>query len=246
MNVPKEKNAYVACLDILGVRRALREFGATALAGKYAQAVDMARERREAQHTFLKAGITTMAQAEALGEEAVAFKTQWFTAIEHVTIFSDSLFAFTVDDSPHSLVNLCEFTNTVWRMFYYQDLPMRGTIACGTTLVDTSRSLYIGTAIVDAFLLQEDISVMGVVLKDGLEPDTASATRILDVPTKGGHILPLRVPVNGQDGRLVLKDEVVAPFKRMRTAAGESQAERYAKSVPIVATMLNLEESDLY
>jgi hypothetical protein len=98
------------------------------------------------------------AMGQAVGQ------VRWFEEIEHVGVFSDTLIVFTIDDSLNSLSMICQFANSIFKVFLARKLPLRGAIAHGETILDIDQSLFLGQAIVDAHKLGESLDSLGIVL----------------------------------------------------------------------------------
>ena len=79
------------------------------------------------------------------------------------TIFSDSIFIFTKDDSFPNLRRFLSYVKKVMRLALRKEIPLKGAIAYGDIVVDDEVNLFCGQPIIDAYLLEEDLQYMGVV-----------------------------------------------------------------------------------
>ncbi len=180
-----------------------------------------------------------MEQALELGDEAVDFKFEMYSRIERIVVFSDSLFAFTKDDTAQDLSKICQFANTVFKIFMKEGLPLRGAIAHGETIVDPEHSLYLGDGIVKAYLLEEQLKIVGVVLHPDLNPENPHETAELEVALKDDKSQKLRIPVIGST--ILFPAEAAPAFLKLARLAGESERQRYVNSEAIVAAMCTWE-----
>lgn len=85
------------------------------------------------------------------------------------TAFSDSIFLFTKDDSLENLRHLVLSLNRMIRMAFRAGIPLKGAIASGEMVVDLEKSLFCGQPITDAYLLEEDLQYMGIVVHHSVE-----------------------------------------------------------------------------
>lgn len=85
------------------------------------------------------------------------------------TIFSDSIFIFSKDDSFTNLRYFLTYVKRVMRMALRAEIPLKGAIAYGDIIVDEEQNLFCGQPIIDAYLLEEDLQYMGVVFHHTFE-----------------------------------------------------------------------------
>lgn len=85
------------------------------------------------------------------------------------TIFSDSIFIFSKDDSFTNLRHFLTYVKRVMRMALRAEIPLKGAIAYGDIIVDEEQNLFCGQPIIDAYLLEEDLQYMGVVFHHTFE-----------------------------------------------------------------------------
>jgi len=85
------------------------------------------------------------------------------------TIFSDSIFIFSKDDSFPNLRHFLTYVKRVMRMALRAEIPLKGAIAYGDIVVDEEQNLFCGQPIIDAYLLEEDLQYMGVVFHHTFE-----------------------------------------------------------------------------
>lgn len=85
------------------------------------------------------------------------------------TIFSDSIFIITKDDSFLNLRRFLSYVKKVMRIALRKEIPLKGAIAYGDIVVDDEVNLFCGQPIIDAYLLEEDLQYMGVVFHHTFE-----------------------------------------------------------------------------
>lgn len=85
------------------------------------------------------------------------------------SIFSDSIFIFTRDDSFVTLRHFLSYVKRVMRMALRNEIPLKGAIAYGDIVVDDNTNLFCGQPIIDAYLLEEELQYMGVVFHHTFE-----------------------------------------------------------------------------
>lgn len=80
--------------------------------------------------------------------------------------FSDSIVLFSVDDSNDSLVTISKVTEKIMRaaIRHTNPIPLKGALAKGNVTCDMSKQLFFGQALIDAFLLEENVQYYGVVV----------------------------------------------------------------------------------
>jgi hypothetical protein len=84
-------------------------------------------------------------------------------------IFSDSILIITKDntkDSFFSIIYACQF---LLCDSFENRIPIKGALSYGTITADFEKSLFFGKALIDAYTLQEQLYVYGVVLDEKVE-----------------------------------------------------------------------------
>jgi hypothetical protein len=112
-------------------------------------------------------------------------------------LFSDSIILISSDDSESSMNEMAFNAGWILSKAILSGIPMKGAIACGEQTAILERSLYFGKPLIDAFDLQNELQLYGVVLHHTLEKHL-KALKIIDkfeniifnylVPTKNGKI----------------------------------------------------------
>lgn len=85
------------------------------------------------------------------------------------TTFSDSIFIFTKSDSIAEFRNFIQFIRRFMRNSIRRNIPLKASIAYGEIVVYKDRKIFCGKPIVNAFLLQEDLQYMGIVVHHSVE-----------------------------------------------------------------------------
>lgn len=229
-SLPSER--FVGCFDILGFSDAVRQKGTAALAQVYTQAIEHTAQTKDLDVQF-----------EVLGQ--VVGQQRWFENIEHVAIFSDTVMVFTKDLSHNSFHEICQFANTVFKLFLYQHLPLRGAIAHGPVILKPSLGLFLGEGILEAHELEQSLDSLGIVLSSKLPAvEAATTTRLCKVMQKGNpNALSLLVPVTGYGLKSASSENLADKFRELRSEAGQACAPRYQNSEEIVAAMLNVDRN---
>jgi hypothetical protein len=78
--------------------------------------------------------------------------------------FSDSIILVSDDETLDSLSHLVDDVRLIFFQSIFSGIPMKGAIAHGKMTADRDNSLYFGQPLIDAFELQQDLQLYGVVL----------------------------------------------------------------------------------
>lgn len=92
------------------------------------------------------------------------------TRLNPMTVFSDSMFAVTHDDSPESKRQIAHFANNMFLRFLREGLPIRGAIASGAVWWNRNTDVRLGPAITRAVSFADSLDCIGIVLDDTLPP----------------------------------------------------------------------------
>lgn len=124
--------------------------------------------------------------------------TQYIGIYEHMGLqlaqFSDSIVLFSSDDSLNSLGAIGEVVSGVMRIAIQQQIPLKGAIAQGQITCDISKQLFFGQALIDAYLLEENIHYYGVLVHHSAEQSvielnkTSLLFKDVKAPLKSGKI----------------------------------------------------------
>lgn len=86
-------------------------------------------------------------------------------------MFSDSLLFFTDGENQDEIVTLAELLKKVMCYATSRGIPLKGAIAKGTFTADMSKQLYFGQPLIDAYLLEEDAVVYGIIAHHTIEKE---------------------------------------------------------------------------
>ncbi len=111
-----------------------------------------------------------------------------------LALFSDSILIYSQNDSVDSLHALADITSHIMMYAIQQEkpIPLKGAIAAGRMTCNQTKQLYFGQALIDAYLLEENIKYYGVLVHHSAESYLKSAEfpvfRDVRAPLKGGDI----------------------------------------------------------
>lgn len=112
-----------------------------------------------------------------------------------VSLFSDSILIYSQDDSIDSLHALADVTSHIMMYAIQQErpIPLKGAIAAGRMTCNQTKQLYFGQALIDAYLLEENVKYYGVLVHHSAEKYIHNGDftefRDINAPLKGGEIL---------------------------------------------------------
>lgn len=107
--------------------------------------------------------------------------------------FSDSILIYSSNSSTKSLESISKVTCNVMQTAIKAGFPLKGAIAKGKITCDTIKQLYFGQALIDAYLLEENVKYYGVLAHNSVEADIKkldSQTLFHDIeaPLKSGTV----------------------------------------------------------
>lgn len=109
--------------------------------------------------------------------------------------FSDSILIYSSNSDIKSLEIISEVVSKVMRTSISSKIPLKGAIAKGTVTCDTIKQLYFGQALIDAYLLEENVKYYGVLAHNSVEADIkgilkkgSTLFRDIDAPLKSGTV----------------------------------------------------------
>lgn len=86
-----------------------------------------------------------------------------------ISIFSDSICVFSINDDYQSLFYFLSYIKTILRRALRKEVPLKGAVAYGDIVVDNDSNIFCGQPIIDAYLLEEDLQYLGVVFHHTFE-----------------------------------------------------------------------------
>jgi len=132
----------------------------------------VSRNKHEAVHGTLEKVLGFIKDAEGFSNTGFTTdengkKTQFETI--HITMFSDSIFLFSKDNTRLSFAMITIAAYTLFVDAITNCIPMKGAMACGLISVDREQHIYCGQPLIDAHLLQEDVNYYGVVAHHSID-----------------------------------------------------------------------------
>jgi hypothetical protein len=255
-HAPEPVDRYVAVLDILGFKSKLQSSDTESIRDLYVLASDaaFAEEKRIARALqsatysdlrdtlYIKPDSKTFAQLTANPTEHRAYPN-----IEHMTLFSDSLFIFGVDASVESLEQVAKLSNFIFQVFLECGLPIRGAIAHGDIVVWPSKNVFLGQGVATTCELEESLDIVGIAVEDGGTANGSFLSDPLPIPLKrqrnswlgGGKMRLLKVPLGPIFTNAHRIEELEARFaEAFQEVNGSQLGRRYKQSEKIVSVML--------
>lgn len=103
-----------------------------------------------------------------------------YTPIRAIS-FSDSFMIFTKDNSNSSLEQILYVLSGLTNTFFTQHIPFKGALAMGPMTLDLKNNIFFGRPLVDAFILQDEMLLYGIVLHGSVQ------NRIMNFPEIGEY-----------------------------------------------------------
>jgi len=111
-----------------------------------------------------------------------------------IALFSDSILIYSQDDTVDSLHALADITSHIMMYAIQQEkpIPLKGAIAAGRMTCNQTKQLYFGQALIDAYLLEENVKYYGVLVHHSAEKyikkEDFKEFRDIKAPLKSGEI----------------------------------------------------------
>lgn len=178
-------NIFVAFLDIMGFKdRVFREEHKDVK--KMLESLRPAIEEIEKEAKKRLQGQITLQEKEKTANTASSF-------IFPVS-FSDSIILFSSDDSSDSGVDIILDAAVILSEAIKNEIPMKGAIAFGEMTVDIDKSLYFGKPLIDAYELQNELQLYGIVLHHTAEKrfKDLKMEHILGSSLAGNYSVPMK------------------------------------------------------
>lgn len=120
-----------------------------------------------------------------------------------IITFSDSIFIFTNDQSRASFFSIIFAISKIVITGLENGIAIKGSLASGEITIDTSKNLFFGTPIIDAYNLEKEVHYIGVVahhsidnkLKNNAEYGELIKNGLIEckTPMKSRHVVHLNV-----------------------------------------------------
>lgn len=234
---------HVACLDVLGFKTKLETIGTKKLATKLRDSTIAAKEQKLRIHMF---ELILIMASEPNGELKKSVKTQElreFKRLKQKAIFSVSIFVFSVDDTDESLHQLTRYAIVIFQIFLAEGLPIRGGIALGDSVVDPRNDIYVGTAMSEAYSLEQTLRIVAIALHESLANKVGDTT-FLPLKLKCGCTKTLPVPKGPIESKTNI-DKLKRSFFDFRASAGSRELDRYENSIALVSVMVSDKDDTL-
>lgn len=231
------KNRYVAVLDILGFKGKLLELGASKLFEVYKSSIRKANkifaEKHEVVtvHTFLRPNTF-----EEVTNHTSHQSIDAYTRLEQPIVFSDSIILFSKNDTQDSLIELCNYASTIFKIFLIHELPIRGAITFGSCILMPDSKIFLGEAIVNAHIIEQSLDVIGIVVDPGVPSKHFDHESTL-VMTKSGSRKYLIPKFNPENAAGIYIDKLNVNFGNCQEKAPAQLQKRYEQSKEIFSIM---------
>ncbi len=117
------------------------------------------------------------------------------------TFYSDSIILYSKDDSEDSARVIINTISALTNDLISSGIPHKGALAFGNMTLDNKKSIYFGQPLIDAYLLQEELVMYGIVLHSSAEAEIDKLGILETVilydflcPFKGGSSHHLTIP----------------------------------------------------
>ncbi|WP_299365112.1 hypothetical protein [Winogradskyella sp.] len=140
-------NRFVAFLDILGFK-------------------DLVMRK---SHDEIYKSLNGISKTKKTIEEAALEIDDFGDAEVYVVSFSDSIVIFSKNDSFENFHYFLLATRWMFTKAFNNQIPIKGAIAHGEISLNQRAQIYFGQAIIDAYLMEEDVNYMGVVAHNSID-----------------------------------------------------------------------------
>ena len=183
-------NRFVVFLDIMGFKERVARSNADELYdelttfNKDITRIIGAASNSEAEHIAMQEGDSEPVLLSNDGVENAILLAQ----------FSDSIVLFSSDDTPNSLKSISQVASDIMMSAIHREkpIPLKGALAKGHITCDMSKQLFFGQALIDAYLLEENVQYYGIVVHHTAEAAIKelgdSLFRDAKIPLKSGLI----------------------------------------------------------
>lgn len=145
--------------------------------------------------------------------------------------FSDSIVLFSNDATQKSLKTLAEVTRGIMQAAIKQQIPIKGAIAQGQITCDIPKQLFFGQALIDAYLLEENIHYYGIIVHHTAENaimklgNENNIFKDIKAPLKSGKIFHYELSWYIDDNPLNIEEkvnEIDAALKAIRQTVSDA------------------------
>lgn len=161
------------------------------------------------------------------------------------SVFSDTIILFTENDESISLDKLLISTSFLIRNALQENLVLKGSISYGDVAIDETNNLFYGQPIIDAYLLEQEVSYIGVVIHNSVEKyikdinyhDLISTGKLIEFPTplKSGIIEHLNLNwLKLTNNYPTNKSNIIEKIKEIRMTCSASPRKYYDNTIKII------------
>lgn len=148
-------NRVVAFIDVLGFKQMIGSQSASELGEKYKKAIRYALEKYSVDADFSDQP-SFFPEMSSTDEYCISY------------VFSDSIILSSFDDSEESCLKLLVFTYKLMRTMIVQGFLVRGGISYGDMFIDLEDSVFVGTALTEAYELEMNQEWAGITIHENL------------------------------------------------------------------------------
>ena len=166
--------------------------------------------------------------------------------------FSDSIVLFSKDDNQESLKTLAEVARGIMQTAIKRHIPIKGAIAQGQLTCDMPKQLFFGQALIDAYLLEENIHYYGILVhhtaeSSVLEPENDGIFKDIKAPLKCGRVSHYELLWYVDDNIPNIQEEIKAALKNIRQTVSDAPRKYIDNTLDVIKEYYNEEEvkSDL-
>lgn len=163
--------------------------------------------------------------------------------------FSDSIVLFSNDTTSISLQTLAEVTRGIMQTAINLQIPMKGAIAQGKITCDIPKQLFFGQALIDAYLLEENINYYGILVHHTAEKsvltliDNKKIFKDIKAPLKSGKISHFELSwyINDDNKDIDLK-KISSALKVIRQTVSDSPRKYIDNTLDVINEYYQNEE----
>jgi hypothetical protein len=133
-----------------------------------------------------------------------------------ISLFSDSIVIFSHDNTKNSLALTIAASQIILAFALNNKIPIKGALSYGEVTADFKRALFFGKAIIDAYLLQDELLLYGAIFHHSIEKQI-NKIQYIDELSFGEYCCPLK---NGNVNHLLIKNDLISFLYRNEFGRG--------------------------
>lgn len=191
MEMPSQiQKRFVVFLDIMGFKDRVARSTPETL---YSELTDFNRDITDIINSSKKVSLRGLQKQSGESDVALISNSERVNNIL-LAQFSDSIVLFSSDNSRNSLLTISKVAGQIMRSAINRDkpIPLKGALAEGNITCDMPKQLFFGQALIDAYLLEENVQYYGIVVHHTAEKSVMDLAddiyRNTLVPLKSGKI----------------------------------------------------------